>query len=152
DGVDWRGQGGYVVAPPSLHVSGRRYRWFHEGPDTPIPAAEPWMIALVAGPPNRPPVPVFSDERVHAPGRRGDGGIEWATARRVRRLGASVPGERNSVLYWCACRASDAVGGGVCSRQEALEVLDALAATARQLGLTEYETDATIASAFTRGR
>ena len=26
-GIDTRAEGGYVVAPPSLHISGRRYQW-----------------------------------------------------------------------------------------------------------------------------
>jgi putative DNA primase/helicase len=31
NGLDVRGDGGYVVAPPSIHISGHVYRWF--GPD-----------------------------------------------------------------------------------------------------------------------
>jgi len=30
-GYDLRGDGGYVVAPPSLHPSGRRYKWLEQG-------------------------------------------------------------------------------------------------------------------------
>ena len=31
-GIDTRAEGGYVVAPPSLHISGQRYAWEPEGP------------------------------------------------------------------------------------------------------------------------
>ena len=31
-GIDTQAEGGYAVAPPSLHISGKRYRWEGEGP------------------------------------------------------------------------------------------------------------------------
>lgn len=47
EGVDVRAAGGYVVAPPSRHISGDTYQWDAGSPDalTEIPAA--WLDALV---------------------------------------------------------------------------------------------------------
>jgi hypothetical protein len=49
-GVDWRRIGGYVVAPPSMHVCGRRYAWHHEGPNTPLEAPPAAVAALIEPP------------------------------------------------------------------------------------------------------
>ncbi len=42
--VDYRGDGGYVVAPPSVHESGRLYIWMEErGPELPLPELPVWL-------------------------------------------------------------------------------------------------------------
>ena len=51
-GIDVRGDGGFVVAPPSLHASGRHYAWEvdHHPPDV-MPAVAPgWLIDIVRDP------------------------------------------------------------------------------------------------------
>jgi hypothetical protein len=50
-GIDLRGDGGCVVAPPSVHRNGKRYRWKRghapgEAELAPMPA---WLLALVRG-------------------------------------------------------------------------------------------------------
>jgi hypothetical protein len=49
-GVDFKCEGGYVVAPPSKHPGGTRYEWEQEGralTQAPIPA---WLLEIVQGP------------------------------------------------------------------------------------------------------
>lgn len=50
-GLDVRGDGGYVVAPPSLHASGRRYQWELSGDPDDVavaPMPEGWLARLTA--------------------------------------------------------------------------------------------------------
>jgi hypothetical protein len=53
-GIDLRGDGGVVVAPPSVHSSGRRYAWaLGRAPDqAPLAPLPPWVLAFArpAGP------------------------------------------------------------------------------------------------------
>jgi hypothetical protein len=51
-GIDLRGDGGYIVAPPSIHPSGRLYEWVpgrtpDEIPLAPLPR---WLMAPIQGP------------------------------------------------------------------------------------------------------
>lgn len=75
-GLDLRGDGGYVVAPPSIHPSGQPYRW-RDGrtpDDLPLPPLPRWLIQPA--------------------GRRGHSLREW---RALVRAGV-VEGERNSTI------------------------------------------------------
>jgi hypothetical protein len=46
-GVDVRGDGGYVLAPPSVHPSGRVYRWSVDSADA-IAEAPNWLLVRIA--------------------------------------------------------------------------------------------------------
>ncbi len=49
-GIDIRANGGYVVAPPSLHRTGRRYAWnvdYHPD-ETPLADAPLWLVELAS--------------------------------------------------------------------------------------------------------
>jgi hypothetical protein len=45
--IDLRGDGGYVLAPPSVHPSGRRYTWSVDGAGQ-IADAPRWLLNLIA--------------------------------------------------------------------------------------------------------
>lgn len=83
-GVDTRGEGGYVVAAPSLHQSGRRYRWDDEG--TPEIAEAPACVIEAAGKPREAPPGDEADTYIH--GGRNKALTSMAGA--MRRRGASA--------------------------------------------------------------
>jgi hypothetical protein len=49
-GLDVRGDGGYVVAPPSMHISGRRYTWDKSPDQTTLASMPAWLLATVQQP------------------------------------------------------------------------------------------------------
>ncbi len=52
-GLDVRGDGGYVVVPPSRHASGRAYAWSVDGHPDDVPLADPpnWLLKRLREPP-----------------------------------------------------------------------------------------------------
>jgi len=85
-GIDVRADGGYVVAPPSRHVSGKRYRWV-DSERHPIrhPATLPiWLLQLMA---SAPPQEVSGDHGKIPSGQRN--ALLTSLAGAMRRRGAS---------------------------------------------------------------
>lgn len=50
-GVDLRGDGGMIIAPPSIHPNGRRYEWevSHHPDEVELAPMPPWLLALARG-------------------------------------------------------------------------------------------------------
>lgn len=73
--VDIRSDGGYVVAPPSVHASGRAYIKSVDSAGT-IANAPPWLLALIQEPPStKQETPVFDWKKILAgteEGQRND--------------------------------------------------------------------------------
>jgi hypothetical protein len=116
DGIDLRGQGGYIVLPPSRHASGNRYLWLDEGPLAPFPE---FFLALASPPrqPLRPRQPAQERERTAwsegAPVRGGRDYLE-------RALRECRAGTRHKWALWLACRL---VGDARLSHPEAEAVM-----------------------------
>lgn len=141
-GVDLRGDGGYVVAPPSRHVSGRPYRWT-SGPNVELAPAPGWL---------RPPAAAVFPT---TPARPADslvaGGSRYGLAalrREVADVRRAVVGERNHRLNRAAFSLGMLAAGG--ELDEDL-VEDELLTAALATGLPDREARASIRSGLAAG-
>jgi hypothetical protein len=137
-GVDWRGDGGYVVAPPSRHARGSEYAWIF-GPGYLLPVAPPALRDLIRGPePFTPERPIEHPERY----------AEVALASAADRVAGAPVGTRNDTLNRAAFAMGRLVGAGLI---DAGEVRRELEAAARTCGLGRAETRRTVHSGLTAG-
>jgi Bifunctional DNA primase/polymerase, N-terminal len=96
--VDWRGRGGYVVAPPSRHASGHPYQWV-TGRDLDTPLAEipaPLRARLEHRAPQR---SVGSVELAATGVDWGDRYGRAALAQELARVATAPVGQRNRQLW-----------------------------------------------------
>jgi hypothetical protein len=96
--VDWRGRGGYVVAPPSRHASGHPYQWATgRDLDTPTKTASAVLLArLERRPPQRSPRPLQVPAVGDGPSDRY---ARAALATELDRVATAPVGQRNHQLW-----------------------------------------------------
>jgi hypothetical protein len=144
--TDYRGAGGYVIAPPSVHHLGVTYEWSMEcgPPATPLQPLPQWLRDIV----------FWRNESRHTPpGVRSivepaHGYGVKALEGEVGRLAVVGVGSRNDELNRSAFRMGQLVGSG---RLDAERAAGDLLTVALRIGLGEREAVATIRSGLANG-
>jgi hypothetical protein len=142
--VDWRGQGGLVVAPPSRHATGNHYTWARPlGAELPTVPAE--LHARLAPPrverTSTPPAPVAAG--------RADGYARAALAREARAVATAPGGACNKTLNRAAFSLGQLVAAGHLDADQVRAVL--LEAARRRSSDPEARLRATIESGLAGG-
>jgi hypothetical protein len=133
--VDWRGRGGYVVAPPSRHASGQAYQWVI-GRDLETPLVEvpaPLRARLEHRVPQRSPGPVELPATGVAP---GDCYARAALAQELVQVATAPVGHRNRQLWESTRNLYNLVAAGALDHRE---VDQALLVAAERCGLLAEE-------------
>lgn len=142
EGLDVRGERGYVVAPPSLHFSGGHYEW--TGEDQTVSALPAAWIELLSGTALSPPV-ADGAEGPSTPGRPQTGTL----AGLVALVGEAEEGTRNDTLN----RSGFQAGRLIASRRvDEDEARSALLAAAKGTELPLAEIEATLDGALAAGK
>lgn len=147
-GIDTRGRGGYVVAPPSVHACGGQYETInsHYGP-----ARWPAVLTRLM---ERPTMPAAQREALSRNGFRG-ASTRWAAAaleRECEHLAGLAEGERNVQLNHAAYKMGRRVGAGMLDEAETARALLAAASGWVGRNCTEAENRKTIMSGLAAGK
>jgi hypothetical protein len=135
-GIDVRGQGGYVIVPPSRTADGAEYQFVNDNPDGPAQAPQ-WLLDLILA--NK--LKRKSDhERTTggnaggAPAGNADNYGRAALERECATVTTTPPGRRNAALNAAAFSLGQLVGGSLLGESE---VRDRLYAAALACGVVK---------------
>lgn len=146
-GLDFRGDGGYVVAPPSIHPSGSRYAWAITPNQEPFADAPEWLVSLLREKDIRPAPP--TNTRPMQVGGSNAAYASKAFQNELSKLQATGEGSRNHQLNASAFSLGQLVAIGELSESE---VVSGLTSVALSIGLKGSEIARTIASGLEAGR
>lgn len=143
--LDVRGDGGYVVAPPSIHPDGPEYEWVVSALDCPMPLIPEWFITLVESPEPapKPTMKPVSAGEVEVHGNYGKKILDDE----LQNLSMAQEGSRNQTLNNVTFSIFTAVYGDIIDLSES-EVKALIEQTALQIGLGQAEINKTMSSAM----
>lgn len=146
--LDFKGVGGYVAAPPSMHPDGHRYEWLlPPGDEPPLEMPDPLRLHLVDIRAAREAALVNKQMRRQVPVEDRDPNLIYADVSFdgiIESVSKSGEGNRNNLLFWAA--ATMAEDGA--SEEDFDSLLNAAAAA----GLPRWEARRTIKSAMNNAR
>ncbi len=130
-GVDFRGDGGYIIAPPSQRtIDGNMKRY--KVADIAAHSADPVDAGRLRD---------FLDPRPVTPTRPSGSSMTVDAERLAAWVSERGEGERNRSLFWAACRLAE-------NGTSPADALDALGAAAHSAGLSDREITTTVRSAY----
>jgi hypothetical protein len=141
--LDWRGVGGYVIAPPSVHPNGGVYEWAVSPDEVSLEPAPAWLLAILRKP------ATFALPGALRP-RPDEGSYgRAALAQEVGRVAIAPVGERNHTLNRAAFSIGQLIAGRAIS--DATGAVQALLNIGRTVGLGDGEVYATVKSGIEAG-
>jgi hypothetical protein len=117
-GIDVRGDGGMVIAPPSVNLDGRRYRWLNKLPIAAMPA---WLVELTREKP-----PTISQRAVAAINRPIEALSKYGAAAlqyEIANIHQAEPGHRNATLNKAGFSLGQLVAIGLLDEAEVARLL-----------------------------
>jgi putative DNA primase/helicase len=143
-GIDVRGDGGYVIAPPSIHESGNAYEWLVPPSQGNLKDAPDWLLNIADRARTDDAAPLLEHKADSDP---TPDALEKFKQRQLNRLRKATNGSRNDMLNKVTFLLAQKIPFGLDRERTLRDITD----IARQIGLDDAEITRTMESAISAG-